>query len=277
MASSTARGRGIGRGRGFGFPKAQTKPGESPVEQKNLPFENMAEEFNLSKVLSDLKDTNIEETVAKLLKYISSSDSSSKIKEVVNLLCQRSLKDSEFAPLAAKASSKLCSADSLGIAFRGCLLKSTQENYKNREIVRKKSIREWIGLSALLCELFNHLRTGEAPLKPLAGAVYQTLAELLMTEGGTARSEDEDLEEDEIDCFYQHFKTVGKLLEVVDAGKMDDLVGKIRDTILAVGTSAKTRCLLVELLELRAHDWTLSSAVEIYYCDTLADIMAQGV
>lgn len=58
---------------------------------------------------------------------------------------------------------------------------------------------------------------------------------------------------------------------------MDDLVGKIRDTILAVGTSAKTRCLLVELLELRAHDWTLSSAVEIYYCDTLADIMAQGV
>ena len=58
---------------------------------------------------------------------------------------------------------------------------------------------------------------------------------------------------------------------------MDQLVGVIRDTILAEDTTAKTRCLLVELLELRLRHWTLSSDVESYYCDKLADIMAQGI
>lgn len=47
----------------------------------------MVEEFNLLKVLSDLKDINIEEIVVKLLKYIFLLDFFLKIKEVVNFLC----------------------------------------------------------------------------------------------------------------------------------------------------------------------------------------------
>ena len=56
---------------------------------------------------------------------------------------------------------------------------------------------------------------------------------------------------------------------------MDDLVGKIRDAILADSTTAKTRCLLLELLELRACQWNINSDVERYYSDILADIMAK--
>ena len=58
---------------------------------------------------------------------------------------------------------------------------------------------------------------------------------------------------------------------------MDELVGKIRDTILAVGATAKTRCLLLELLELRTCQWSLNSDVERFYSDTLADIMAKEI
>lgn len=58
---------------------------------------------------------------------------------------------------------------------------------------------------------------------------------------------------------------------------MDQLLGVMRDTILAEDTTAKTRCLLVELLELRLHNYTLGSDVERYYCDKLADIMAQEI
>lgn len=213
MASVGARGRGIGRGRGFGVPKTQTRPGETADEHKNgSSSDRAAEEFDLEKLLSDLKEVNVDEKVKGLTKYISSSDSSTKIKQVVDLLSQRTMKDSEFAPLAATVANKLCSEESCGNAFRGCLLKTTQENYKNRESIRKKSKSEWIGLVALICELFNHLRTGQAPLKPLAGAVYQAMSELLR-EGDTASQEEE---EDEIDCFYQQFKTVGKLLETTD-------------------------------------------------------------
>ena len=215
MASVGARGRGIGRGRGFGVPKTQTRPGETADEHKNgSSSDKTAEEFDLEKLLSDLKKGNVDEKVKVLTKYIqvSSSDSSTKIKQVVDLLSQRTMKDSEFAPLAATMANKLCSEESCGNAFRGCLLKTTQENYKDRESIRKKSKSEWIGLVGLICELFNHLRTRQAPLKPLAGAVYETMSELLR-EGDTASQEEE---EDEIDCFYQQFKTVGKLLETTD-------------------------------------------------------------
>lgn len=57
--------------------------------------------------------------------------------------------------------------------------------------------------------------------------------------------------------------------------KADELVAKIRDTILADNTTAKTRCLLMELLELQAGRWKISPEVEGYYCDMLADIMAK--
>ena len=57
--------------------------------------------------------------------------------------------------------------------------------------------------------------------------------------------------------------------------KAEELVTKIRDTILADNTSAKTRCLLMELLELRAGQWKISSVAEDYYCDMLTDILAK--
>lgn len=50
---------------------------------------------------------------------------------------------------------------------------------------------------------------------------------------------------------------------------------KIRETILADNTTAKTRCLLLELLELRARAWEINSDVVAFYSDTLADIMAK--
>ena len=211
-----ARGRGIGRGRGFGIPKAQTRPGEDSDGQKNTSSESAhaTEEFDLSKHLCDLRESNLDDKGEQLSKYISSSDSSTKIKQVVDLLCQRTMTDSDFAPLAAKVASKLCCEESCGSAFRSCLLKNTQENYKNRASIREKSLGKWFGLVGLICEFFNHLRTGEAPLKPLAGAAFQTMSELLREED--AANERQDVEEDEIDCFYQHFKTVGQLLESVD-------------------------------------------------------------
>ncbi|KAM7449718.1 hypothetical protein ABFA07_002387 [Porites harrisoni] len=279
MASSATRGRGIGRGRGFGVPKTQSKPGETTYVQQNSSQSKSTQEIDLKRLLSDLKEESLDDKVDKLSSYICSSDSAgdhsaSKITQVVDSLIQRSMKDSEFSPLAAKVANKLCSDETNGNTFRSALLKATQENYKNRESIRRKSVSEWMGLVSLICELFNHLRTGGLPLKPLAGAVYQTLVELLRVEEAIV-SQNKDEEEDEIDCFYLNFKTVGKLLKSVDQAKFDDLVGGIRDTILADNTTGKTRCLLLELLELYARDWNISTDLERYYCDMLADIMAK--
>lgn len=214
MASvANPRGRGIGRGRGFGIPKG--KPGETQTAdpQKNSSNVKSLDGFDLAKVLNDkLRDETMATPVQKISQYISDSDSSTRIKEVVDHLTQQTIKNSEFAPVAAKVANKLCSDESFGNAFRTDLLKSTQEHYKKRQSIREKSLAEWIGLASLICELFNHLRsTGGAPLKPLAGAVHQTMSELLRE--GQAGGEEEEV--DEIDCFYGHFKTAGKLLESV--------------------------------------------------------------
>lgn len=56
--------------------------------------------------------------------------------------------------------------------------------------------------------------------------------------------------------------------------KVEELLGRMRDTILADDSSAKTRCLLLELLELHAGHWAIPSKVEDYFSDKLADIMA---
>lgn len=210
--ASVARGRGRGRG-GFGAPKP-SKPGETGDQQTNPSTEKPAYEFNLTKVLSDTKENTLDAQVEKITQYISESNSSTKIKDVVDNLTQRTIKGSDFAPLAAKVANKLCSNESFGNAFRSDLLKNTQEYYKKRESIRVKSTSEWIGLARFICELFNHLRTGNAPLKPLAGAVHQTMSELLSE--GQNGSNDEELEGDEIDCFYENFKAVGELLETVN-------------------------------------------------------------
>lgn len=220
MASSATRGRGIGRGRGFGVPKTQSKPGETTYVQQNSSQSKTTQEIDLKRLLSDLKEESLDDKVDKLSSYICSSDSAgdhsaSKITQVVDSLIQRSMKDSEFSPLAAKVANKLCSDETNGNTFRSALLKATQENYKNRESIRRQSVSEWMGLVSLICELFSHLRTGGLPLKPLAGAVYQTLVELLRVEEAIV-SQNKDEEEDEIDCFYLNFKTVGKLLKSVD-------------------------------------------------------------
>ena len=214
MASvANPRGRGIGRGRGFGIPKG--KPGETQTAgpQKNSSNVTSSDEFDLAKVLNDLRDETLAAQVQKISQYISSSDSSTRIKEVVDHLTQQTIKNSEFAPKAAKVANKLCSDESFGNAFRADLLKITQENYKKRQSIRERSLAEWIGLASLICELFNHLRsTGDVPLKPLTGAVHQTMIELLRE--GQAGGEEDEI--DEIDCFYGHFKTAGKLLESVN-------------------------------------------------------------
>lgn len=48
----------------------------------------------------------------------------------------------------------------------------------------------------------------------------------------------------------------------------------MRDTILSDNSSAKTRCLLLEMLEFHARQGKISSKVEGYFSDKLAEIMA---
>ena len=55
---------------------------------------------------------------------------------------------------------------------------------------------------------------------------------------------------------------------------MEELICKVRDSILSVKSTSETRCLLTELLELQASSWSLNPGVERFYSDAMADILA---
>ena len=56
---------------------------------------------------------------------------------------------------------------------------------------------------------------------------------------------------------------------------MDNLLRLIRDTIVKPKTSARTRCLLLEMMELKSLNWVMSKEIQEYYAEALADLMEQ--
>lgn len=65
---------------------------------------------------------------------------------------------------------------------------------------------------------------------------------------------------------------IGDQLEKVNADRMDDLFFLLRDVfLLRDGLSSLTRLLLLEILEFRAGDWSLSDAAHKYYYSEVHD------
>ena len=214
MATSVfARGRG--RGRGITPHQPLRRPGET-FEQKSettvaTSSNGKAEEKSdlrvesLTKAIDELRFKSSDEAfagVTRQAKEFATTDD--KLKQIVDHLTQRCKADSEFAATAVAVGDRLCKLDEIGPKFRGYLLKAAQENYKNREVIKTKSVTEWLGVICFICEIFKVLRINEAPLKPLAGPLYVMLAELLKGENA-----------EEIDCFNMQFRDIGKLLESV--------------------------------------------------------------
>ena len=195
-----------GRGRRTSGPSAPLRrPGEppkGPKEEEGVSFDSLAKlikDFSLKS-----SESLLEEVTAKFIAYCTSD---TRLQDVAEHLCQKSLNDMEFAKPAAQIASKLCTLENTGVKFRSLFLKQSQDCYKNRDAIRKKSCEEWMGLVSFICQTFNAVRISDAPLKPLAGAAYQVLTELLTAEGRS---------DDEVDCFNQQFRAAGKLLQSVD-------------------------------------------------------------
>lgn len=65
---------------------------------------------------------------------------------------------------------------------------------------------------------------------------------------------------------------IGDQLEKVNAERMDELFFLLRDGfLLQQGLSSLTRLLLLEILEYRAGNWSLSDTAQKYYYSELQD------
>ncbi|XP_031573026.1 CBP80/20-dependent translation initiation factor-like [Actinia tenebrosa] len=267
-------GRGRGRGRGIALP--ETRPGETsgdlkpakiqseetkqPIpEPKLYDFEELCGEFKVLKVTSSQDE--VKDLVQKAK---DSTKTDENFSQIIEILYQNVFKDNETAEIAAQVGSQLSSLEGIGGKFRSCLLKRAQDHYKNRENLSKDSLSEWTGLLSLLCEIFRVLKISGQPFKPLAGPISEMMGEILLNVDDGVK----------IECFYQNFKNVGKMLQAIDKTKMEFLMCKIRDSIISEQSNPETRCMLIELLELHASNWILNQDVQRFYCDAMADILA---
>lgn len=209
-------GRGRGRGRGVSLP--ETRPGEpsselkpekiqseetkQPIpEPKVCNFDELCGEFKVLKV------TNCQDEVKNLvLKAKESTKTDENFSQIIDILYQKVFEDNDFAETVAQLGNQLSSLEEIGGKFRSRLLKRAQEHYKNREKLCKDSLSEWTGLLSLLCEIFRILKISGEPLKPLTGPIYEMLGEILLNVDDGVK----------IECFYQNFKNVGKMLQTID-------------------------------------------------------------
>lgn len=209
---------GRGRGRGRGIPLPETRPGEPSselkpaktqseetkqpnTEEKVCSFDELCGEFKGLKLTSGQDDLN-----SLVQKAKESTKNDEDFTKIIDILYQKVFEDNEFAGIVAQVGNQLSSLEEIGGRFRSCLLKRAQEYYKNREQLNKDSLSEWTGLLSLLCEIFRVLKISGEPFKPLAGPIYEMMGDILLNVDDGVK----------IECFYQNFRNVGKMLQTID-------------------------------------------------------------
>ncbi|MEQ2246892.1 MIF4G domain-containing protein B [Ilyodon furcidens] len=203
----------------------------------------------------------------KLLKTALKDPSSVDLEMVSNIIVDQSLKD----PLFSKEAGRICytivqgeAKQNNGTVFRRHLLNRLQQEFKEREEMRKRSLQEWVGYVTFICNVFDYLKVNNMSMVALVLPVYECLMRLA--------EPDALLNEEEVDCLVLQLHRIGEQLEKVNSQRMDELFFLLRDGfLLQEGLTSMARLLLLEILEFRAGGWMLSSTAHKYYYSEIAD------
>ncbi|KAK3095590.1 hypothetical protein FSP39_016441 [Pinctada imbricata] len=274
---SAGSGRGRGRGRGLLVAKSSepAKPGaqgdvearksqESPVisatEVKEL--EDYIQQLSL-----DIEEEHLDRIDTLTKESLKTEDD---LKKITQVIYNRSLTDCDFGKTAACICDRLANVEVQGSKFRNTVLKLVQEDFKDKESLRKRNNKRYLGFFTFLCQIYNNMRlaTGE-PFKPLVGPIFDCLEMMLNQEPST---------QDEFECLSAQVQSVGKDLEIQDPAKMTTLLELMRTKVIMDGLTAGKRCILLELLEYTMRGWKqLPNDVTRFYLDSMVDIMAASI
>ena len=154
-----------------------------------------------------------------------------------------------------------------GPKFRSALMRWFEKQFYAKADLRAVSIEKWLSVFAFMCEIHSCVLLNGNPINVLGNAIFASVDFLV---------NQPDREDDEIDCICSSLKLCGKSLEITNRDKMDALMDTFRTTVISKGSSCRVRCLLLEIVELRAFSWEDSQKkLEIFYVDGLMDAVAQ--
>ncbi|XP_068435260.1 MIF4G domain-containing protein B-like isoform X6 [Clinocottus analis] len=202
-----------------------------------------------------------------LLKTALKDPSSVNLVKVSNVIVDQSLKDQVFSKEAGRICYTIVQAEAKqnnGSVFRRNMLNRLQQEFKNREEMRGRSLQEWVCYVTFICNVFDYLKVNNMPMVALVHPVYDCLIRLAKP--------DALMNEEEVDCLVLQLHRIGEQLEKVNSPRMDELFFLLRDGfLLQEGLSSMARLLLLEILEFRAGGWLLSGTAHKYYYSEIAD------
>lgn len=221
-------------------------------------MENSSEEY---KIQSFDQETQV------LLKTALKDPCSVDLEKVSNIIVDQSMKDQMFSKEAGRICYTIVQAEAKqnnGNIFRRNLLNRLQQEFKDREETRKRSIQEWVCYVTFICNIFDHLKVNNMPMVALMHPVYDCVMRLAQP--------DALMNEDEVDCLVVQLHRIGEQLEKMNSQRMDELFYLLRDGfLLQEGLTSMARLLLLEILEFRAGGWMLSGTAHKYYYSELSD------
>ncbi|XP_006791607.1 MIF4G domain-containing protein B-like isoform X1 [Neolamprologus brichardi] len=219
-------------------------------------MENSAEDYRIQSFDLDTQ---------RLLKTALKDPSLVNLEKVSNIIVDQSLKDPVFSKEAGRICYTIVQAEakqSNGNVFRRHLLNRLQQEFKEREEMRARSLQEWVCYVTFICNIFDYLKVNNMPMVALVHPVYDCLMRLAKP--------DALMNEDEVDCLVVQLHRIGEQLEKADNQRMNDLFFLLRDGfLLQEGLSSMARLLLLEILEFRAGGWMLSSTAHKQWCVSL--------
>uniref|UniRef100_H3D313 MIF4G domain containing b n=1 Tax=Tetraodon nigroviridis TaxID=99883 RepID=H3D313_TETNG len=215
----------------------------------------------------DYKIQSFDQDTQVLLKTALKDPGSVNLETVSNIIIDQSLKDQMFSKEAGRICYTIVQAEAKqnnGSVFRRNLLNRLQQEFKNREEMRKCSLQEWVCFVTFICNIFDYLKVNNMPMLALVHPVFDCLMRLTYP--------DALLNEEEVDCLVLQLHRIGEQLENANKPRMDELFFRLRDGfLLQEGLSSMSRLLLLEILEFRAGGWLLSATADKYYYSEISE------
>uniref|UniRef100_A0A8C3CK06 MIF4G domain containing n=1 Tax=Cairina moschata TaxID=8855 RepID=A0A8C3CK06_CAIMO len=223
----------------------------------------------------EYKIQSFDSETQKLLKTALKDPSSVDLDKVANIIVDQSLKDCVFSKEAGRIcytiiqwqdpAVQLAESKQVGQSvFRRSLLNRLQQEYKDREDLRTRSLQAWICYVTFICNIFDYLRVNNMPMMALVNPVYDCLFRLAQP--------DSLRKEEEVDCLVLQLHRIGEQLEKMNSQRMDELFSLLRDGfLLQEGLSSLSQLLLLEIIEFRAADWKMTDAAQKYYYSEVTD------
>ncbi|XP_026016366.1 MIF4G domain-containing protein B-like [Astatotilapia calliptera] len=135
-------------------------------------MENSAEDYRIQSFDLDTQ---------RLLKTALKDPSLVNLEKVSNIIVDQSLKDPVFSKEAGRICYTIVQAEakqSNGNVFRRHLLNRLQQEFKEREEMRARSLQEWVCYVTFICNIFDYLKVNNMPMVALVHPVYDCLMRL---------------------------------------------------------------------------------------------------